>query len=154
MTTAHKTQGTELYYANAAATVLKVGNITALGEISSPADDIDVTTLDSTAREFVQGFKTPGDFTFPIVFNSQNASHTALLALKTAGTERNWGIYFSEVATPPTASSSLLVGPTTRTRIVFNGYVKDIQFAFEANDVVRGTVTIKVSGEPVVTAAV
>ena len=110
--------------------------------------------LDSTAREFASGFAAYGDMTIPIVFYDQDASHVALLALKTAGTVRNWGIFFSQTATAPTASGSALVRPTTRTSIIFNAYVKDVTFEFGLNDVVRGTVTLKVSGAPDITAAV
>ena len=90
---------------------------------------------------------------FPIVFNDANASHIALLALKTAGTVVNWGIFFSQTATAPTAAASLLVRPTTRTSIIFNAYVKDVAFEFGINEVVRGTVTLKVTGAATVTAA-
>lgn len=149
----HKTQLTELYYANAAATVLKIGQVVGLGTFSSPTDDIDVTVLDSTAREFVSGFANNGDLTFPIVFHDQNASHMALLALKTAGTIRNWGIFGSQTATAPTAASSALVRPTTRTSWIFDAYVKDFTFEFEGNNVVRGTITLKPTGALTVTAA-
>ena len=90
---------------------------------------------------------------FPIVFNDANASHIALLALKTSGAVKNWGIFFSQTATAPTAVASALVRPTTRTSIIFDAYVKDVSFEFGINDVVRGTVTLKVSGAAVVTAA-
>ena len=109
--------------------------------------------LDSTAREFASGFAVVGDMTFPVVFHDQNASHVALLALKTAGTVRNWGIFFSQAATAPTASGSALIRPTTRTSIIFDAYVKDFSFEFGLNDVVRGTVTLKVSGAATTTAA-
>lgn len=92
--------------------------------------------------------------TFPIVFNSGDASHMALLALKAAGTVRHWGIYFSEAATAPTASGSALVAMTARTNILFNAYVKDVTFEFGINEVVRGTVTLKVSGAATLVAKV
>jgi len=109
--------------------------------------------LDSTAREFVSGFANLADLSFPIVFHDGNASHVALIALKTAGTVRNWGIFFSQTATAPTAVASALVRPTTRTSIIFDGYVKDFVLEMGGNDVVRGTVTLKPTGAATITAA-
>ena len=78
----------------------------------------------------------------------------AMLALKTSGAVKSWAIMFSEAATAPTAVASAVVVGTARTSIAFSAYVKDVSFEFGINDVVRGTLVLKVSGAITVTAKV
>lgn len=44
-------------------TAIAIGSLTSIGELSPTADEIDVTTLDSTGgyREFIAGFKDSGE---------------------------------------------------------------------------------------------
>lgn len=44
-------------------TNLVIGNLTSIGEVGADADEIDVTTLDSTGgyREYIPGFKDAGE---------------------------------------------------------------------------------------------
>lgn len=46
-------------------TAIAIGSLTSIGELSPTADEIDVTTLDSTGgyREFIAGFKDSGEVT-------------------------------------------------------------------------------------------
>lgn len=78
----------------------------------------------------------------------------AVLALKTSGAVKSWAIMFSEAATAPTAAASVIVPGTARTSIKFDAYVKDVSFEFGINDVVRGTVVLKISGAITVTAKI
>ena len=42
---------------------ITIGNLTSIGEVGADADEIDVTTLDSTGgyREYISGFKDAGE---------------------------------------------------------------------------------------------
>lgn len=59
--------GTTITYTKSGtgSTAVTIGSLTSIGELSPTADELDVTTLDSTGgyREFVVGFKDSGEVT-------------------------------------------------------------------------------------------
>lgn len=70
----------------------KVGNIASIGDIGGEAEEIDTTTIDSMAREFVNGYEDNG--TIEITQNITNDEYTVMNGYKESGTEINWGIAF------------------------------------------------------------
>jgi len=76
--------GTTITYKKNAtgATAVTIGSLTSIGEISPTADEMDVTTLDSSGgyREFIQGFKDSGEVSISGYHkddNGQKAARTA-----------------------------------------------------------------------------
>lgn len=69
-------------------TAIAIGSLTSIGELSPTADEIDVTTLDSTGgyREFIAGFKDSGEVAISGFHKDdagQKAARTAFNANKT-----------------------------------------------------------------------
>lgn len=141
-----KSQGTELYYASAATTATKIGKITGISGLGGARDQIDKTTLDDTDRQFEPGYGNPGQVTVGMVLDSAEASHEALLALKTAGTTVSWGIYSAQTATAPTAVGSEMQTVLDRTSAIYDGYVADVNVEIASNDVWKATLVIQRSG--------
>lgn len=148
-------QGTELYFIDPAnQSVVEVGCVTTLTGISSPRDQIEVTCLDSTGREFVPGLPSPGNAQFGINFDPADPSHIRLHELfeDEAITTMNWAVGLSDGTAPPTADSSGFSPPATRTFLLFEGYLSDFPFDFALNTVVTNNIGIQVSGRPVLVA--
>lgn len=150
-----KTQGTQLYSIDPADdSILGVIAVTSIDGIDSPVEPIETTPLEAMAREFVAGLKSPGAATFGINIDPRIASHLRLHQIKTAGTTIKWAIGFSDaVGTAPTVTTKNFTLPTTRTWITFEGFMTAYPFTFGQNDVVKSTIGIQVSGDPVLVPA-
>ncbi|WP_273823021.1 phage tail tube protein [Pseudomonas asplenii] len=235
-----KTQGTDLYAIDPQNnTILAVGCFTSLDGIDTSIAQIDVTCMNSTAREYEAGLAEPGSASFGLNIDPQNAAHLRLHQLKTAGTKLRWAVGWSDgqvtndagekEGIPPlvgaagavtalvlnsagsgyttaptvaitggggsgatataqiedgkvtgftitnpgsgytTAPTVALTGgsgtgataravidtgvdfdlPNTRTWLTFEGYMNSFPFTFGLGDVVKSTVGIQVSGDPV-----
>jgi len=157
-----KTQGTQLFAIDPAdGSVIVVGCPTSIDGIDTAIEQIEVTCLDSLAREYVAGMPTPGTATFAINVDPQDASHIRLHQLKIAGETMQWAVGWSEGVGVPTSELGSdgeyvwnLPLPTDRSWITFEGFMNSFPFTFALNSVVQSTVGIQVSGEPVLTAAV
>lgn len=147
-----KTQGTDLYAVDPADdSILVVGCVTNIGGIDTSVDQIDTTCLQDLAKTFIAGLATPGAANFGLNIDTSDASHVRLHQLKIAGTSLKWGVGWSEAPlTPPTSVDSAgdFVLPTTRSWLLFEGYMNSFPFDFSQNGVVKSTVGIQVSGEP------
>lgn len=153
-----KTQGTVLYAIDPADdSVITVGCITSLDGIDTTNEQIETTCLSDLARTYLSGLATPGTASFDINFDTLDASHTRMHALKVAGTTLKWAVGFSDDTTAPTVSGSGAAAdwtlPSTRSWIDFDGFMTNFPFSFQQNSVVQSSVGIQISGEPVVTAA-
>lgn len=79
----------KLYISEAELTAAdKIGNLVSIGDIASTLEEIDTTTIDSLAREFVTGFEDNGSIA--IVQNITEDEYAKVTALK--GAELNWAI--------------------------------------------------------------
>lgn len=141
-----KTQGTQLYYVSAATTVTEIAKITSISGLGGARDQIDVTHLMSTEREFVGGFANPSPITLELVFDPGQTSHENLIALRESGDKVPWMIALSDGTASPTAAAGAFASLTTRSNLKFSGYVADLNLDFSSNEVVRATVTIQRSG--------
>jgi len=60
-----------------------------------------------------------------------------------------WTVGWSDGTADPTVDTGGTFDlPTTRSWILFNGYMNSYPFSFQQNSVVQSTVGIQVSGEP------
>ena len=150
-----KTQGTELYAINpTTGAVITVGCPTSIDGIDTSIDQLETTCLNSLARTYEAGLATPGTATFGINVDPKDTSHKALHDYKIAGTTLRWAVGWSE--DPGTAPTSALnsageyefVTPTSRSWILFEGFMNSFPFSFGLNAQVTSTVGIQVSGEP------
>ncbi len=157
-----KTQGTDLYAIDPANnTILFVDCFTSLDGIDTTIAQIETTCLNSSAREYEAGLAEPGSASFGINIDPKNAAHVRLHQLKTAGTKLLWAVGWSDgrvngEGIPPTVEAEAdddgvrgFVLPETRTWLTFEGYMSSFPFTFALNDVVKSTIGIQVSGEPV-----
>jgi hypothetical protein len=111
-----------------------IKNMTSFSGFSGAASDIDVTDLDSTAKEYRAGLQDWDSVSLDLNINMAEPSHVALLAAKKAGTVKEFTATLSDGTT-----------------IKFTGYVKDFPIANKVDAVVTGTVDIKVTGDITVT---
>jgi hypothetical protein len=150
-----KTQGTQLYFIDPDTfDVVTVGCVTALTGLTAARDQIETTCLDSTARTYVAGMATPGAAQFTINFDPSDSSHTRLHELYVEGLDIDFALGWSDGAAAPTSDSTAFTTPTTRTWILFSGFISDLPFDFALNTVVTSNVSIQVSGFPTLVAAV
>ena len=130
-------QGTTVTVGDGAASTAVVGGIMSIGGIGSgSATEIPVTTLASTAQEFKQGLLDNGSITFDLIRDEDDAGQAELLEMQTAQATREF------IITLP--SSTLNV-------FTFDGFVTQITTDTNADDVAKGTATIKITGAIVLT---
>lgn len=68
----------------------KVARVDSIGDIGGESEEIETTTIDSMAREFVAGFEDSG--TIDLVLNVVENEYTTMKALQDSGANINWGI--------------------------------------------------------------
>ena len=150
-----KTQGTELYAIDPAnGALIVVGCPTSIDGIDTSIEQLETTCLSSSARTYEAGLATPGSASFGINIDPKDPSHVRLHQLKTAGKTIKWAIGWSESSADPTVSTDTngdhsFVTPTSRSWILFEGFMNSFPFSFALNAQVTSTVGIQVSGEPV-----
>lgn len=144
------TQGTNVYFIDPADdSVVTVQCATSFNPGGAPADQIEDTCLESTARTYKRGLRTPGQATLTINADPTNASHVRLHELSEDDTVDTikWAVGFSGDTTAPTVDSNgEWVLPAARTWYTFDGYVADFPFDFQLNAVVTTDVSIQRSG--------
>lgn len=149
---AKKVQGSQLYFIDPVGNVItEVACITTLDGLDAARDQIETTCLSDTARSYEPGLATPGAATFGINTDTSEASHVRLHELYVAGTAVNWALGWSDGTVPPTSvdTDGEFELPTTRSFITFNGYVSSFPFSFAQNTVVASSLSVQVSGFPV-----
>ncbi|WP_339617199.1 phage tail tube protein [uncultured Gilvimarinus sp.] len=147
-----KTQGTNLYFIDPAGNTVKtVGCTTSISGISASRAQIDVTCLESLGMEYDAGMPDPGTATFGVNFDPQDPSHLRLHQLFTAGTKVQWALGWGDGVAEPVGvnSDGNFNLPTTRTWITAYGYPSDVPFDFSLNSVVKSSVSVQLSGLPV-----
>lgn len=148
-----KTQGTQLYFADiygsSGCELMVVECTTSLTGLSNPREQIDVTCLESTAREFEAGLSTPGTLTVNLNFDPANESHVRLFQLWSEN-EGNFKLAIgmgTPVDSGPTLDSDCDFSfPTNRHFVEFEGYVADVPLEMALNSVVTSAVSIQISG--------
>jgi hypothetical protein len=148
-----RTQGTQLYAIDPAdGSVITIGCPTTIEGIDASVEQVEVTCLDSLAREYVAGMPTPGSASFGINYDPADQSHLDIEALYLAGTSTKFAIGWSDgTGIPPTTALDTdgdwdFVLPTTRTWTTFEGFINSFPLSFALNAVVQSTVGIQVSG--------
>jgi len=150
---AFETKGTKLYFVNEASNaVLSVSCPTGItGVAGGTKDQIDTTCLDETGdvRTSIGGFADATEVQVPFILYDGDASHQELFVLKASGSVRAWMVALSDSTTAPTLASDGLESPTARTTFKFDAYISNLTIDAAINDVVRGTLTLKPSGQTI-----
>lgn len=110
-------------------TFTNVANIKVFSGFDGTASEIDVTNLDSVAKEFRLGLVDPGQFTCEIDYDSLNPGHIALRARQVSGA----------------LSQFKLTLPNT-TVVTFNGFVKKFDLGGGVDQVAKTKIDIRVTG--------
>jgi len=152
------TQGTQFYVFDGK-TVSEVECITSFTPGGNPADQIEDTCLsERNSRTYKKGLRTPAQASVGLNADPANASHVALHQLSESDDETiltfavGWADGTAAPTVPASGTSGTVDGlslPNTRTWFVFQGYVSDFPFDFQANAVVSTTATIQRSGSSV-----
>lgn len=148
------TQGSEVYILDETDTgneVRKIGQITGIGEFSPTTTEIEITNLDSSRKEFVNGLTDNGSITLQYDYDPQDASQ-ANLKSREGGANVRFLIACSESSTQPTYSAGYTI-PTDRTTFDFTAGVQNVGKGGQVDDVWRGSFTLRVSGAVTETAA-
>jgi hypothetical protein len=118
-----------------------IGQVAEIGNIDVSADEVDVTTLDAgDYRDYLQGFKDPGECQLTVLFDAaladQGDDPDGLFGLFSSGETRDWVIKFN--------SSEAVGGATYAT---FKGFLRDWSFgALNPDDPQEVQPTIRISG--------
>jgi len=129
---------------NSQGVVLKRGDgadpevFTAIGELtgidgvgSGTSAEIDVTTLSSTAKEFILGLKDEGEVTLTMNLDTANAPQTGLRTDRDNKTLRNFELTLTDS------------GPTV---ITFSAYVKNFPLGISVDSQITLSLALRISG--------
>lgn len=106
-----------------------VVSITGLG--SGSAAEIDTTDLSSLAKEYVQGLKDEGSITIELIYDPSDPAHSRLEALRD---------------TQQTTNFKVIASDAISTEFMFQGFVQSLPKDFSADDVLRSSATIRITG--------
>lgn len=111
---------------------------TAIGEVvsisglgSGSASEIDVTSLSSTAKEFLMGLEDEGSITLSLNLDTADTMQTGLRTDRAAQTLRNFQLDLTDS------------GPTT---ISFAAYIQTFAVSIAVDDKIGLEVTLRISG--------
>lgn len=129
---ATRSQGTVLKFTPLNGTQVTVGKLTSVGEIAPEAEELDVTTLESTGgyREYIQGFRDSGEVE---ISGYHDASDTGQAAVRTAFASG--------------AKGAFLVSFPDGTDVTFSGFIKSHTLgAAEVDGAIGFGAVIRISG--------
>lgn len=157
-----KTKGSRVYFADPISAsssdpdgveILYVACPTSIQGLGGPRAQIPTSCLDSNTDEFEAGRIAPSTVSVPFNYIPASAAHQALKDLYADGRKISWMVVVplaDGTANYPTAVDSdqrlVSTGPTTAE---FLGYISDLTFDGQENNIWRGTMTIQRSGDVV-----
>lgn len=157
---AFETKGTHVYFIAQDGTTIHAFDcptgVTGLN--GGTKDTIDTTCLSTTGafRTNITGFADTGDVSVPFIFYDGSAAHIAAKALHDSGAVRGWMVGLSDSTTAPTTfdTDGMLTPPSARSSFTFLASVSNMTFDVAVGDVVRGTMTLKPTGQTTYTPGV
>lgn len=108
-----------------------IGQVTSISGPNSTRGEIDVTTMDSTAKEYNLALLDHGTLEASLVFDERLAEHAALRTDFNANTVRPWRI--TDNGSP-------------QKLYTFNGRIQSLPLDFSTDEVVRVNMTIRITG--------
>lgn len=151
-------QGTQVYALlptgmAGALEAVRIECVTSFAPGGNPADQIEITCLEETdSREYLRGLKTPASATLGLNPDGSYDSHKKLYDVfdNDEQTLIKFAIGWSDgkdVHATLNVAGDDFVLPTTRTWLVFEGFVSDFPFDFATNSIVSGQIAIQRSGK-------
>ena len=134
---ATRAQGTTLKFTPAGGTQVVVGKLTSVGEIAPEAEEVDITTLESTGgyREYMQGFRDSGELEITGFHDADDAGQTALRTAFASGASGAFEVKFSD-----------------DTAVTFSGFIKSHTIgSAEVDGAIGFGAVIRISGAVTVT---
>lgn len=128
-----KTQGTTLSRGTGTGSPETFEAVTGLLDFSGPTPsrgEIDTTDLDSDAKEFMLGLKDNGEMTFNGKFKPADSVHQAVVGDLDNDTAGNWKVTLSDGTT-----------------IEFAAFVKDLPITGGTDDIVKYSITLRITGD-------
>lgn len=127
------TQGTSLKIGDAASPEVftAIPQIVSIDGPSASNEEIDVTNLSSTAREFIAAIPDYGELNCEVEWDERNTVHAGLRTKFNAGTTHNFQLV--DAGSPQKTAS-------------FSGFVKSVPQAYNIDDVVRSSLVIRITG--------
>ena len=103
-------------------TYIAFGQVAEIGAISVSADEVDVTTLDATDyRQYIQGFKDPGECELTMIFDpelaDQGAATNGIIGLFASGAVKNCAIKIN--------SSDVAL---SKAYLLFDAFIRDLTY--------------------------
>ncbi|MDO4371207.1 MAG: phage tail tube protein [Clostridia bacterium] len=134
---ATRAQGTTLKFTPAGGTQVVVGKLTSVGEIAPEAEEVDITTLESTGgyREYMQGFRDSGELEITGFHDADDAGQTALRTAFASGVSGSFEVKFPD-----------------DTAVTFSGFIKSHTIgSAEVDGAIGFGAVIRISGAVTVT---
>lgn len=149
-----KTQLTKLYYRTGTSgtyALVAIPSITAVPIPAPSAANIDVTDLDSTAKEFVVGLVDNGAFTLTlnhISFGQTGAAAYETFMTQAVGTSTTYVVAMADGTVAPTihVTTGVITYDSGRSHRTFTGVFGGAGDTFAVDDAVRATANITISG--------
>ena len=149
-----KTQLTKFYYRTGAAAsyaLVAIPGITSIPLSAPTSTKIDVTDLDSLAKESLVGLTDNGSFTLPLnylTFGQTGAAAQATFLSQATGASTVYVVAMADGTVAPTidAATGVITYDTGRSHRTFTGIFGGASEAFATDDAVRTTVEITISG--------
>lgn len=147
------TAGTQLYIIDPeGGDVVAVACATSITQISAERGQIETTCLEDTARSYLPGLATPGAAQVELSFDPGETSHVRLHELYVSGDTLDFALGMSDgVGVAPTSDSTAFTLPSTRSWLTWEGFIQNLPFDFALDSVVKSTLSIQISGFPVLT---
>jgi len=127
MATPIDAQGTTFTF-NDGTTAQTVGGVQSFS-MSSTADEREVTTLSSTAKEFKFGLQDNGTLKLDVLYDPADAGQAAIIAARTAN-----------------ATRQVVMTLSNGTTATFNAIVKSVPIDAAADDDLKSSIELRVSG--------
>jgi len=110
-TSAMQSQGVKLQRGDGATSeaFATVAEVLGLKGPTETRKTIDVTSLDSTVREFLPGLKDGGEISFDLNLIGNNTGHQGLHTDFAAGTKRNFKLLLTDDATTPSTAAFVAI---------------------------------------------
>lgn len=108
-----------------------VGDVVSISGPGISKEEIDVTALDSSSKEYIGALDDAGEMTLELNWNPQDTGHVGLRSDAEGSTARGYRVIWADVSS---------------TQLDFQGEAMEFSINTEPNDAVKASVRIKVNG--------
>jgi len=108
-----------------------IGEIKSFNGPGGQSSDIDITTLESTAKEFLQGLQDEGEFSFEANLDPSDPGQIFCRAARSAQVQRGFEVILAD---------------TDATTFEFDANVKGFSVSGGVDDVVKAAISLRISG--------